>query len=134
MELAVTAATLREAFAQAALAALGLAVDSTSLLDREVREVRAHGTTPETLLAQWIDECLYLCEVEGFGCRHIDFAVFDTEPKPGGEPLRLHAFLRGEQLDPTRHVLRAQIKPGPPRSVSVRSLPGRVEIALELPA
>jgi hypothetical protein len=59
-------------------------------------------------------------EVEGFACRSIDFAVFDSAPGPGGEALRLHAFLRGETIDPSRHHIKAVIR-------NVREEPPRVE-------
>jgi SHS2 domain-containing protein len=49
-------------------------------------------------------------EVEGFACRAIEFAVFETTPTAGGEALRLHAILRGEEIDPARHAVRAAIR------------------------
>ena len=49
-------------------------------------------------------------EVEGFACRTIEFAVFETAPSAGGEALRLHAILRGEEIDPARHRILAAIR------------------------
>ena len=132
MVVAAAGSTLREAFANAALAVLGLAVDPASVKEREVREVRAHGTTAEALLIQWISECLYVHEVEGFVSRRVDFVVFDTEPKPGGEPLRLHGLLHGEELDPARHQVKTAIKESPPHSASIQPFPGGFKIALEV--
>jgi SHS2 domain-containing protein len=132
MFVAAAGSTLREAFANAALAVLGLLVDPATVGEREVREVRAHGTTPEALLIQWVSECLYIHEVEGFVSRRIDFAVFDAEPKAGGEPLRLHGFLHGEQMDPARHKIKMAIKEGPPHSVSIQCQAAGFEIALEM--
>ena len=95
-EIVARGTTLPEAFAEAALGVSALTVDPAALRDCEVREVRAHGASLEALLVHWIEECRYVQEIEGFGCRAIDFAVFDIEPKPGGEPMRVHARLRGE--------------------------------------
>lgn len=95
-EITVTEATLTQAFAQAALVTLGLGMGPTTVTESEQREVRAHGATPEELLAHWIAECLYVQDIEGFACAAIEFTVFDVEPKAGAEPLRLHAVLRGE--------------------------------------
>jgi SHS2 domain-containing protein len=95
-EIVAKGATLRQAFAEAALATLGMTIDRAAVTDSEVREVRAHGASLESLLVQWIEECRYVQEIEGFGCRAIDFIVFDIEPKAGAEPLRVHALLRGE--------------------------------------
>jgi SHS2 domain-containing protein len=92
-------ATLPEAFARTALVVLARVVDPDSVEAREVREVRAHGRTPEDLLVHWVRECVYVHEVEGFAWRRIEFAVFDAAPRAGGEPLRLHAFLHGDTID-----------------------------------
>ena len=101
-EIRVQGATLREAFAEAALRVFALAVDPALVRPREVREVRAHGSSLGALLGQWIAECSYVHEIEGFVCHAIEFAVFDVEPGPGGEPMRLHAFLRGEAVSAER--------------------------------
>ena len=99
-DILVRGATLRQAFTEAALRVFALAVDPAAVRASEVREVRAHGPSLEALLAQWIAECGYVHEIEGFACHAIEFAVFDVEPKAGGEAMRLHAFLHGEEVDP----------------------------------
>jgi SHS2 domain-containing protein len=88
-------ATLPAAFAEAAAAVFRLLVDPARVDPFEVREVRAHGPTPEVLLERWIDECLYVHEVEGFAPRRVEFVVFRADAG-GGEPLRLHALVHGE--------------------------------------
>ena len=95
--------TLPEAFASAALALFAQAVAPDLVEPREVREVRAHGQTLEGLLVHWIGECRYVHEIEGFVCRRIEVPVFDAETRGGSEPLRLHAILHGEEVDPGRH-------------------------------
>lgn len=100
-------ATLPEAFARIALAVLACIVDPDSVDEREVREVRAHGRTADELLAHWIRECLYVHEVEGFAWRRIEFAVFDAAPRASAEPLRLHAFLHGEEMHTEQRSLDA---------------------------
>lgn len=103
MEIVGEGRSLREAFSGIALALFAAAVDPASLAETEVREVRAHGTSLPALLHRWLEECLYVHEVEGFACRAIAFVVFDEAPRTGGEPLRLHALLRGETVDAGRH-------------------------------
>jgi SHS2 domain-containing protein len=110
VELAVEAETLSDAFARIGLALFAAAVDPASVEEVEVREVRAHGVGVPTLLRRWLEECLYVHEVEGFACRSIEFAVFDVSPAAGGEAVRLHAFLRGEPLEPTRHRVHQLIR------------------------
>jgi SHS2 domain-containing protein len=70
---------------------------------REVREVRAHGDSLPTLLVTWLNECLYVHEVEGFVAREVELVALDESPRVGGEPFRIHGILRGEELDPGRH-------------------------------
>jgi len=78
-EVVVRAATLQQTFAEAVGALLALSVNPETVEAKEVREVRAHGTSLEALLAHWIGECCYVLDVEGYLCRSIDLAVFDVE-------------------------------------------------------
>jgi protein archease len=94
--------TRAAAFAQAALGVLALAVAPETVSARETREVRAQGDSPESLLVAWIDECLYVHEVEGFAVREADVDVcLDTLAQ---------GRLRGEPLDPARHTLGTVVK------------------------
>jgi len=127
------ATTLQEAFVQAMLSMFALAVDPAAVEPRDVREVRAHGASVEALLAHWIGECCYVHEMEGFACHAIDLAVFDVEPKVGGEPLHLHAYLHGEEMDPARHRPAGTIKPVASREVSIQSTSDGYEIRLAFP-
>jgi SHS2 domain-containing protein len=113
-------ATLREAFSEAMLGLFAQVVDPAAVQARDVREVRAHGDSLEDLLARWIAECLYVHEVEGFAFRAVDVARFEVEPRAGGEPMRLHAFLHGEELNPARHQVPRPIRLPAPADISIR--------------
>jgi SHS2 domain-containing protein len=123
--------TLREVFARTALAVFATAFDPDSIEEREVREVRAHGETAKALLANWINECLYVHEMEGFAWRRIDFALFEAAPRAGAEPMRLHSFLHGEEMEPDRHRGGAAIKGVSVERVSLRPIDGGYEVVLE---
>ncbi len=123
-------ATLPEVFARAALAVLAQAIAPDSILEREVREVRAHGRTAEALLAHFIQECLYVHEVEGFAWRRIDFAIFEAEPATGAEPMRLHSFLHGEELDPKRPRLPTAVDLSS-TSVHLQSVDGGYQVRIQ---
>jgi len=104
-------ASLPEAFAQVALGVFALLADPASVEERDAREIRAHGTVPETLLVNWLNECLYVLDVEGFIPRRIEFTVFALDAAAaGGEPLRLYCRLHGEDRDPARHVSRETVR------------------------
>ena len=134
VELVVEARTLPDTFARIALALFAAAVDPASVDEAEVREVRAHGAGVPALLRRWLEECLYIHAVEGFACRSIEFAVFDAAPTAGGEPLRLHAFLRGEPVEPARHQVRGLIRGIGSDGLAVEALPEgfRARATLEL--
>jgi len=123
VKLSVEAATLPDAFARVALALFAAAVDPASVDEAEVREVRAHGASVPALLRRWLEECLYVHEVEGFACRSVEFVVFDVSPTAGGEPLRLHAFLRGEPVEPGRHRVQTLIRGIGTGGLAVEALP-----------
>ena len=103
--------TLPVAFEQVALGVFALLADPASVEERDAREVRAHGSASETLLVNWLNECLYVLEVEGFVPRRVEFTIFALDASaPGGEPLRLHCRLHGEDLDPARHIPREMVR------------------------
>ena len=91
-----------EAFAQAALGVLALGVAPGDVEARETRDVRAQAATPEDLLVAWINECVYVHEIEGFAVHRV--AVNDLT----GEVA--HGVLHGEALDPIRHRLGTVVK------------------------
>jgi SHS2 domain-containing protein len=107
--------TREDVFAQAALGVLALIVSPEEITEREVREVRAQGDTPEALLVNWINECLYVHEVEGFVVRRIELTRLG--------PDRLHAFLHGEALDASRHRPGTVVKAATMHEVSVVATP-----------
>jgi len=94
--------TRAEAFAQAALGVFALIVKPEEVDERERREVRAQADSPERLLASWINECLYVHEIEGFVVRRVEVDTCTTT--------LVHGLLHGEELDPGRHRLGTIVK------------------------
>jgi SHS2 domain-containing protein len=94
--------TRGEAFAQATLGVFSLLVSPDEVEPRERREVRAQAESPEALLVAWIDECLYVHEIEGFVARSVELTVCtDT---------LAHGVLHGEPLDHNRHRVGTVVK------------------------
>lgn len=118
--------TRAAAFAGAALGALALTVGPETVRAVESREVRAQADGPETLLVNWVNECLYVHEVEGF-------AVADVEVTAVGDTL-VHGVLHGEPLDPARHRLGTIVKAATLHRVAVEERSGihRVELVLDV--
>jgi SHS2 domain-containing protein len=101
--------TRADAFAQATLGVFALLVESGTIAASERREVRAQADSASALLAAWIDECLYVHEIEGFVAATVEITVCTDR--------LAHGVLDGETLDPARHATRAV--GGRPRRVSL---------------
>lgn len=115
-------ATRADAFAQAALGVFALIVKPEEVGERERREVRAQGDSPERLLANWINECLYVHEIEGFVVHRVEVdACTETV---------VHAVLHGEELDPGRHRLGTIVKAATLHRLSVAETEGRHEVSV----
>ncbi|MBI3636930.1 MAG: archease [Candidatus Rokubacteria bacterium] len=115
-------ATLAEALGQVALGVLALSVGPEDVVDRETREVRAQGESAERLLVNWVNECLYVHEIEGFAaCR-----VVASLPAPG----IVHGVLHGEPIDRARHRLGATVKAATFHQVTVVEQPESARVRL----
>jgi SHS2 domain-containing protein len=90
------------AVAQLTLGVFSVIADPATIQVTERREVRAQADGPEALLVTWIDECLYVHEIEGFVVHEVEMTVCtDT---------LAHGYLHGEQLDPGRHRVGSVVK------------------------
>jgi SHS2 domain-containing protein len=110
------------AFAEAARGVFALIVDPASVEPREQREVRAQGASPEGLLVNWINEGLYVHEIEGFAVSTVEVTVCTDA--------LIHGLLRGEPFDDTRHRAGTVVKAATFHRVSVTEQPGRVDLAV----
>jgi SHS2 domain-containing protein len=103
--------TRADAFAQVTLGVFALLVSPDQLRPAERREVRAQADGPESLLVAWIDECLYVHDVEGFVAQSVEMTVCtDT---------LAHGVLHGEPVDPARHQLGTVVKGATHHQVAV---------------
>jgi tRNA nucleotidyltransferase (CCA-adding enzyme) len=105
--------TQADAFAQVALGTLALIVPPEDVTERDHREVRAQGDSRETLLVNWVNECLYVHEIEGF-------VVHRVEVDSSDEGL-VHGVLHGEELDRARHRLGTVVKAATSHGVAVEA-------------
>ena len=110
------------AFAEAAVGVLSLIVDPASVEARESRAVRAQGDSLETLLAAWIDECLYVHEIEGFVAREVDVSECSETV--------VHGRLLGEPIEPARHRLGTVVKGATLHGITVRASGSQHEVRI----
>ena len=111
-----------EAYAQAALGVFALIVPPEEVAEAEVREVRAQGESAETLLVNWVNEGLYVHDIEGFVVRRIEVDALDERV--------IHGVLHGEPLDPRRHSLGTVVKAATLHGVTVTEREGRHHVRL----
>ena len=109
-----------DAFARAAEGMFALIVSPADVATLETREARAQGDTPEALLVNWLNECLYVHEIEGF-------AVARVEVDTCRDGL-VHGLLHGEPLDTARHRLGTIVKAATHHRVEVRESEGRIDV------
>lgn len=107
---------------QCALGVFNLIVPTESVRPIESREVAARGGSVDALLVSWLDECLYVHDLEGF-------VVADVTP-PEVTATGMHALLRGESADPSRHPPGAVVKVT--AVLDVTEVPGRVSVQIVL--
>lgn len=111
-----------EAFARAALGVLALGVTPGDVEERETRDVRAQAGTIEDLLVAWINECVYVHEIEGFAVRRVTVSRLDGDVA--------HGALHGEPIDPARHRLGTVVKSATHHQVSVKTTATGAEVRL----
>ncbi len=102
MGIEATAGTPEELFAEAALGLLEMIFGESEADFREERTVEVHGGDLGELLVNWLNEVLYLFEMQQF-CP----AGFEVELR--GET-RLKARVSGEPFDPRRHPVEREVK------------------------
>ena len=94
--------TLEELFAQAAYGLLEIIAGTPQALCREEKTVTLTAADTEELLVNWLNEILYLFEIQGFfPC---DFEIEEVRG------YRLQARVRGEPFDPRRHPVEREVK------------------------
>ena len=111
-----------DAFAQAALAVLALGVAPAEVEERETRDVRAQGASIEELLVAWINECVYVHEIEGFAVHRVSVGALGAAV--------VHGSLHGEELDANRHRLGTVVKGATHHHVSVAGTARGWEVSL----
>jgi SHS2 domain-containing protein len=119
-----SAPTDRDAFARAAEGVFALTADPATVEERERREVRAQADSDETLLVNWINECLYVHEIEGFVVRRVD-----VDTLGGG---MVHGVLIGEEFDAARHRPGTIVKAATSHGVRVARTADAVEVSIVL--
>ncbi len=95
-------ADLKEAFANAAYALFSLMVDLEGVGDVSCHEVEVTAEDRAELLVAWLNELIYLFEVEDVLFKRFEIGELNET--------RLRASCYGEKIDPERHKIKAGVK------------------------
>jgi len=91
--------TLEDALATTAEALFHVIAGESEVVPGRRVPVRVEAPDLESLVVEWLNELVYICDVEG-----VLLKGFEVEITGGGEgPYRLQAVGYGEDVDPGRH-------------------------------
>ncbi len=115
---------LAACFRQCARGVFNLIVPLEAVRPAETRECAAQGDSPEALLVNWINELLYLHDIEAF-------VLHDVDP-PRLERDRAHGTVTGEPVAPERHPRGTVVKAATFHQLALEREPDRVSARLVL--
>jgi SHS2 domain-containing protein len=98
----VYGADIKQVFANAALGLFTLMADLDNLKEDIKREIEMSAEDVEVLLVEWLNELIYISEVE-----HIIFKRFEINELSN---TKLKATCFGEKIKPGQHRLKREIK------------------------
>lgn len=96
--------TIEDLFATAALALFEVMVGTETVQPRQIKKIHIEGQALDRLLYDWLSELVYLKDVDS-----MLFCRFNVSIKQENG-FRLDATISGEEIDPKRHELRADVK------------------------
>ena len=94
--------TLAEAFANAAYGMFSIITDLEDVKESESRRVTVSEPDTEALLFAWLNDLIYLFDVEALLFKRFDIVELDDE--------NLMAICHGEKYDASRHRLKTEVK------------------------
>lgn len=116
---------LAEAFANAARGMFSIITDLDTIQRSESRRVTVTAPDMEALLVNWLNELLYLFEVEGLLLA--DFAIDSMTQR------QLVATCAGERVDPQRHPIKTGVKAATYHGLEVsQAYPCHVQVILDI--
>lgn len=114
-----TGKTCEEAFAECAKAMFSAMVDVKKVLPKRKLQFDSLATDLDALLPEFLNNLLYLRDVEGLMFSR--FEVKGLKQGPAGWGLKASAW--GEEFDPKRHDAKTEVKAATFYQLSVRKVP-----------
>ena len=123
--LAASAATFEEALAGLAEGMFSIMADPETVEERFSRKVEVESPDKESLVVDWLNELLYIVDVERLLFRRFEVA------KVAGNSLQAEGY--GEYIDPAKHRLGTGVKAATYHMLSVEKGNGyRIKVILDI--
>jgi SHS2 domain-containing protein len=116
--------SLAEAFANAAYGLFSLIVEPNKVKEKESRKVTVQAQDAESLLFNWINELIYIFEVERLLFKSFNITEFTGQS--------LEATCWGEKYDPSRHQLKTGVKSATYHMLKVDGEKNRVQVIFDV--
>jgi SHS2 domain-containing protein len=116
--------SLAEAFANAAYGLFSLIVEPNKVKEKESRKVTVQAQDAEGLLFNWINELIYIFEVERLLFKSFNITKFTGQS--------LEATCWGEKYDPSRHQLKTGVKSATYHMLEVDGEKNRVQVIFDV--
>ena len=116
--------SLAEAFANAAYGLFSLIVEPNKVKEKESRKVTVQAQDAEGLLFNWMNELIYIFEVERLLFKSFNITEFTGQS--------LEAMCWGERYDLSRHQLRTGVKSATYHMLKVDGEKNRVQVILDV--
>ena len=116
--------SLAEAFANAAYGLFSLIVEPNKVKEKESRKVTVQAQDAEGLLFNWINELIYIFEVERLLFKSFNITEFTGQS--------LGATCWGERYDPSRHQLKTGVKSATYHMLKVDGEKNRVQVIFDV--
>jgi SHS2 domain-containing protein len=100
--IAAYGADMKKAFANAALGMFSIMTDIDKVNETVTRDVEVTAEDTKDLLVSWLNELLFVSEVEKILLKKFDISELDET--------KIIARCYGEKIDPKRHKIKTEIK------------------------
>ena len=100
--IAAYGADMQKAFANAALGMFSIITDIDKVNESMIRDVVVTAEDMKDLLVSWLNELLFICEVERILFKRFDISELNET--------RIIAKCYGQKIDPKQHKIKTEIK------------------------
>jgi len=121
---------LQDAFEVAALATFEVMVDTSTVRPTVPAEVKVNGIDLEELLVEWIGQLIALVDLNNHF--YSKFEVQSIHRTSDDDRWQLHGVAWGEEIDPTRHPFRTEVKAMTYADMKIEQSDGRVTLKFTL--